>query len=470
MEKKESEEKLRDKTKILSIKEGVSWSVMQGAGPSYITPYALSIGANNAQIGFLTSIPILLGNMSQLFTSKLLEKTSRKKVIVRGVLLQALMWLPILAIGYLFFYTDLDHGISATLMIVFYTLFIVFGSFVNPAWNSLMKDTVLKARGDFFGRRNKILGAVTLASMLICGLILNYFKKTNLIFIGFVIIFGIAFIARLLSDYFLSKHYEPKLKLKKKYYFSLGSFIRNVPKSNFGKFSVFIALITFGSAIASPFFAVYILRDLNFDYIIWTLIIVTHALSSLISMPLWGKFADRFGNLRVLRWTGAFVFLVPLLWFLTTFIIKINVPLVIGYLILIELFSGFIWAGFNLSAINFIYDATSREKLPLCVSYYNVFNGIGVFLGATLGGFISSLNINLFGVITPILFVFLISGVARFGAYILMVSKIKEVRKVDKYHDGEFEKEMKEMLLPSPFKFMTHHNNNHILHMPKKDF
>lgn len=52
---------------------------MDGAGSRYITPYALAIGANNTQIGLLTSIPSLLGNLSQLFTSKIIEKTSRKK-------------------------------------------------------------------------------------------------------------------------------------------------------------------------------------------------------------------------------------------------------------------------------------------------------------------------------------------------------------------------------------------------------
>ncbi len=469
MKKEVKEQELKEKTKKLSIKDGVAWSVMQGAGPSYITPYALAIGANNAQIGFLTSIPSLLGTLSQLFTSKILEKNSRKKILVSGVFLQALTWLPILLVGYLFFYKGLDHGLSATLMILFYTLFIVFGSFVSPAWNSIMKDIVDKARGNFFGKRNRVIGIFTLISMLTCGFILNYFKKTNLIFIGFVIIFGIAFVARLVSDYFLSKHYEPKLKLEKGYYFSLGSFIKNVPRSNFGKFAVFVALITFASAIASPFFAVYLLKDLNLDYIVWTLVIVANSLSALISMPLWGKFADRFGTLKVLKWTGAVVCLVPLSWFFTMFLINVSVPLVIIYLMAIELFSGFIWAGFNLSAFNFIYDAVSREKLALCIAYYNVFNGVGIFLGATLGGILSSMDIYFWG-ITPILFVFLVSGFARFIAYILMVSKFKEVRKVETYHDGEFEKEMEDMLFLSPFKFMRHNHNHGSIIGAKKDF
>jgi len=378
------------------------------------------------------------------------------------------MWIPILLVGYLFFYKNLDHGLSPTLIIAFYALLVVFGSFISPAWNSLMKDNVDKARGDFFGKRNKIIKIVTLISMLVCGLILNYFKKTNLIFIGFAIIFGIAFVARLISDYFLSKHSEPKLKLKKGYYFTIGSFIRGIPKSNFGKFALFVSLITFASAIASPFIAVYVLRDLNFDYIIWTMVIVSNAFSMLISMPFWGKFIDRFGSFRVMRWMGALIFLVPILWFFSSFLIKISIPFTLGYFIIIEIFSGFIWAGFNLSAVNFIYDAVTREKLALCVAYYNVFNGVGLFLGASLGGIIASLDINFLG-LTPILFVFLISGFMRLAAYLSMVSSVKEVRKVETYHDGEFAEEVKHRLLPSPFKFMRHHlgNHNHVVHSKK---
>jgi len=98
-QKKENctEEELKEKTKKLSVKDGSAYSVMDGFGLRYITPYALSLGASNAQIGLLTSIPNLIGNFSQIFTSKVMEKYSRKKIILFGVVLQALMWIPLMA-------------------------------------------------------------------------------------------------------------------------------------------------------------------------------------------------------------------------------------------------------------------------------------------------------------------------------------------------------------------------------------
>lgn len=448
--------KLKEETKKISVKEGIAAGIMDGAGVKYITPYALAIGASNAQIGFLTSIPTLLGNFSQLFTYKAIEKYSRKKVIALGVFLQALMWLPILFVGYLYFYGGINHGFSATLMILFYTLFTLFGSFISPAWNSLMKDDVEKDRGNYFGNRSRIIEFIGLIVMLICGLLLNFFSDINL-FLGFCVLFGIAFFARIISAHLLNKHYEPKLKLEKGYYFTLTQFIKRIPKSNFGKFTVGVALIHFATYIASPFFAVYVLKELSVNYAVWTLIVVFNILGLLIFVPFWGRFSDNYGNLKVLKWTGLLIPIVPLLWFLTFFVVKINFASAIIYLLIVELFSGFVWAGFNLCARNFIYDAVTRQKLALCISYYNVLSGIGVFVGATLGGLIASMNFNFFG-IGPILFIFLLSALIRFLSYFVLMPKIKEVRGVKEYKDGEFGRELREVLIPVPFKHMKYHH------------
>jgi MFS family permease len=455
MRKKEDCE-LKEETKKISVKEGIAAGIMDGAGVKYITPYALAIGASNAQIGFLTSIPTLLGNFSQLFTYKAIEKYSRKKVIALGVFLQALMWLPILFVGYLYFYGGINHGFSATLMILFYTLFTLFGSFISPAWNSLMKDDVEKDRGNYFGNRSRIIEFVGLIVLLVCGLLLNFFSDFNL-FLGFCVLFGIAFFARIISAYLLNKHYEPKLKLEKGYYFTLTQFLKKVPTSNFGKFTVGMALIHFATYLASPFFAVYVLKELSVNYAVWTLIVVFNILGLLIFVPFWGKFADSYGNLKVLKWTGLLIPIVPLLWFFTFFVVKINFASAIIYLLIVELFSGFVWAGFNLCARNFIYDAVTRQKVALCISYYNVLSGIGVFAGATIGGLIASMNFNFFG-IGPILFIFLLSALMRFLSYFILMPKVKEVRGIKEYKDGEFGRELREVLIPVPFKHTKYHH------------
>jgi MFS family permease len=454
-----SEEELKEKTKKLSIKEVTATSVMDGAGSRYITPYALAIGANNTQISLLTSLPSLLGNLLQLWTPKAIEKYSRKKIIALGVFLQALMWLPMLGVGYFFFYRGVDHGISASLMIIFYTLFVIFGAFLSPAWNSLMKDIVTKDRGQYFGKRNRRAGIISILVFLICGFVLHYFQGISNLFIGFLILFSVAFISRLTSGYLITKHYEPELKLEKGYYFSFWQFIKKIPQSNFGKFSVFISLVMFATAIASPFFSVYMLRDLKFSYLAWALVCVSGSISAFLFMPVWGKIADKFGNLKVMRVTGAFIPLIPLLWLPTVLLIKISLITVIIYILVEEFVSNLIWAGFNLCYANFIYDAVTRQKVALCIAYFNVLNGIGVFIGASLGALVASSNFSLFG-FSSLLSVFLISGIVRFIVYVIMIPKIKEVREVQRYEKGEIRREIEKVFIPFRFLRNNHHQSN----------
>ena len=44
-----------------SLKDGVFWALMTGFVEPYIVPFALALGASTPAIGFLRSVPALLG-------------------------------------------------------------------------------------------------------------------------------------------------------------------------------------------------------------------------------------------------------------------------------------------------------------------------------------------------------------------------------------------------------------------------
>src|SRR3989344_3032922 len=106
MEKEEEnseEEKLKEEARKISTIEASSYAFMDGFGLRYIVPYAVALGAGNFAIGALNSLPGFLGTLSQLFTTKAMEKYSRKKIVFYGVLSQAILWLPLILIGLLYF-------------------------------------------------------------------------------------------------------------------------------------------------------------------------------------------------------------------------------------------------------------------------------------------------------------------------------------------------------------------------------
>jgi len=260
-----SEDKRFEKTRKLSIIEGASASVMSGAGDSYITPYAIELQANNFQVGLLSSLGGFIGPISQIFGSKLMEKYPRKRIVVTAVIFQASMWIALLSLGFIF----LKHGKTEyliPLLICAYVLYALFGSFGGPAWFSLMGDAVpQKIRGKYFSKRNRVSGIVSIAAASIAAILLYYTKEWGLIIYGFIILFAISAVFRYISAYFLSRHYVPKIKLEKGYYFSFWQFIKKAPSNNFGRFTLYIVAITLSVNIAGPFFAVYMWNDLQLN-------------------------------------------------------------------------------------------------------------------------------------------------------------------------------------------------------------
>jgi MFS family permease len=205
--------------------------------------------------------------------------------------------------------------------------------------------------------------------------------------------------------------------------------------NNFGKFVIFVSLLTFASSVAGPFFSVYLLKNLNIPalkggYVFYFIITLSASVATILFMPLWGKLSDKYGNLRVMKITGIFIPLVAIFYLLSSFFNTLTYAII--FIFFIEAFSGFIWAGFNLAASNFIYDAVTAQRHALCVAYFNILNGTGAFTGAMLGGIIASFDFVFFG-LNSILFIFLLSGILRLAVYFVMVRKIKEVRDVPNF-------------------------------------
>lgn len=279
-------------------------------------------------------------------------------------------------------------------------------------------------RGYYFSWRNRTLGLIGLGCGFLAGAVLYLYRYQPLI--GFVIIFSAAMVCRFTSWVFLRKMYEPPLHIKKDHYFSFWMFVRRWRQSNFVKFTLFVAGINFGTYFASPFFPLYMLRDLKMDYFSYTVVFITSPLVMLLMMRVWGRQADIVGNIKVLKLTGAFLPFIPITWLFGH---------KLWYLLVIQVFGGFFWAGFNLCALNFIYDAVTPEKRPRCISYFNVLNGIGIFSGALLGGYLFKIVPNWFGY--KVMTIFLISGTIRALVVYVLAPRIKEVRQVKSVKSSE---------------------------------
>jgi MFS family permease len=398
-----------------SILDGSFWAIMFGFGERYLAAFAVFLKATNMQLGLLTSLPLLLASTSEFFSTKLIDFfKSRKKFVVISVLIQTFTWIPILLVFYF-------GKLSVYFLIFFAIIYWVSGMIAVPAWSSWIGDLVdPKERGKYFGRRNKIIGAVTFVAIVLGGLVLDFFRGgITKQYFGFVAIFSIALIGRLISAFFLNKKYEPKLVVPKDEEGGFFQFLKQLKYKNFGLLVLFLSFMNFAGFVAFPYFVAYMLNDLKFTYFTYMVIIAVGFITKYLSLPVWGRLSDAYGTKKIMTLTGYMMPALPMLWLISKSVY---------FLIAVQLVAGCVWAGFELSTFNFLFDTTTPEKRAKYIAYFNVINGVMIFLGATAGSLIIKYN-QVFW--TQYYLVFLVSGILRYAVSFTFLPRLKEVREVD---------------------------------------
>ncbi|MBI4177941.1 MFS transporter [bacterium] len=426
-------ERLREKSLVYSLRDGMAWSVMVGCGENYIGAYALFLGASTLQMGILSSLPPFLGALSQTVSAWLTDLIRfRRKIILPAAVFQGTLWLP------LFFLPGLFGDQSVPVFIGLAALLAAAGHFISPPWNSLMGDVVHPdRRGIYFARRNRACHVVTVIAVALGGTILHVFKTEfpDQQAYGFLAIFAIASAARFVSAGYLSLQYEPPYHpAPKELQFGYLAFLRSMRRSNFARFAAVIALMNFSIHVSAPFFIVYILRDLHFSYLQFTAVTSLMVLSQILTLAFWGRTTDRFGNKWALVVSGVVISVAP--FFLT-------VSAAFPYIAAFAFFVGAAGAGYNLATANYVFDAVSPPQRARCVAYFSVTNSAGFLLGGLLGGWLGDrlpaaldLGLTRFHFSSPLLTLFCVSGCLRLAALLLFRPAFRELRSVERAPDA----------------------------------
>lgn len=417
MDNKNEKEK-KERSLRYSILDGSFYSLTVGFGESYLSAFAVFLKATDSQLGLLTSIPQLFGSIFQLASNKLIEiYKSRKRIVIINAIIQSLIWIPIIL-------TLFINKYSILYLIFFVTAYKAIGMLISPLWSSWMGDLVeSERRGDYFGKRNKITGIIAFIALILGGIILELSESNLKPYAGFFIIFLLAMIGRIISFIFVTKKYDPPYLEKEEDRFTLLQFLRRLFKGNYGLFVVFLSFMYLSVNIAGPYFTAYMFNELHLSYLQYTILMAVPVVIKFIFMPIWGRYSDVYGNKKSLVLSSYLMSALPLLW-----LVSINYY----YLIIIQIYSGFVWAGFELASFNFIFDSTTPQKRVRCFAYYTLLNGVGVLIGATLG----SLLIDYYGLFDSLfkskyMVVFAVSGVLRYLTTIIFIPRIREMRNVE---------------------------------------
>lgn len=414
-------EPVRKRALNISTKDGAASASSVALGDNYISLFALELKAQPFTIGIISALAGLLGPLAQLFSNYLMQHDSRKNIARRTAFLQGLLWIPLALIAVLY-WRGIAQPLMLPLLILCYALIVIAAGMLYPAWFSWMGDLVKpEERGKYFSRRTRIAESVALSLFLISGFVLDAFKTSGKVLLGFALFFIAASIARFITYLLLSKQYEPRFTLRKSSYFSFVAFLRRM--DNYGKFAVSYALFNFAIMIASPFFTVYMRQELQFSYTFIVLITLSSSVFYLLFTPFVGRFSDRFGNRNLFYLAAVLFSLNPLLW------IFITNPW--GLVFLPQLIVGLANAALMIGIVNFTYDAASPQHRSLCVTYTNILAGIGTVAGSLLGGFLLSIHLPF---AQPFVIVFSLAALLRLAIPLFFIRKLKEVRKVEPLH------------------------------------
>ena len=357
-----------------SIKDGTTYSAMDGITSTYATPFALAMGANNAEVGFLNSIPNLFSTFFQPFIGKYIKRIGRKDVCESLSFAHKLFLIPVIFIP-LFF---LNEGVF--LFILLSTISSIVLSFANTAWSSWMGGIVPESiRGSYFGKRNTFQSISSFITTLMAGWILGLMNNL----IGFSFVFFLAFIFGLMSYFYLTRIPDVRYREteKKNGKLDVLKSVSDFKKyRNFKPFKRHMTLVSFAVNLSSPFFTVYMLSVMNIGYQWYGVVAASEILARILMQRYWGILSDKFGDRSVMVLCNILIVFYPLLF------LFVKTPF---HLILVSLFSGVAWSGFDLTTFNYLLDVTPPENRFSYIADYKMTTGFALFLGPLMGGLIS---------------------------------------------------------------------------------
>ncbi len=358
---------------IFSLIDGSLCSVMTALADTFGVAGAVRLNAPAMTIALLGSGPLLIGSVGQLFLPLFLDAgRPRKSYVVASVRVQASFLILAGMAGWLPAPYDAGAYVAA------FVLYGSSGNLFSGIWMSWLRDCVpQQVRGRHFAWRNRTFSLVQLFCAIIAGVIARNYSSQNAPWMLFAIIFFTGSLFRFGSSQFLSWQYDPKPnKLPPR-----SQIFGFKPSKRFLHFCVSVALLQGGTAIAGPFFNVWFLRDLKFDYLIFSIASACTVFGTISFLPLWGKLLDSIGSSRVLRITGMMCAFVPAPYLFASGPVAVWV---------FNFYSGVAWGGFNIANFNYLLHLTERDKSDRYIAFAAATTAIATFAFSLIGGFLST--------------------------------------------------------------------------------
>jgi len=392
----------QDKLPQADIERGLDYLLLDGVcsqsmssltSSAFLIAYALMFHASNIVIGILTAIPFL-ANLMQLVSTWIIENIHKRKIVSVVSSFLGRVALFFIALTPIFF-----HNYEIIALLLFVTILNIFGALSNGAFNSWMKDFVPeKIRGRYFAKRSRISVSVAtllsiLAAIYIDGLFIGTLNES--LIQKYSVLFMAAFILGIIGIIFLSKIPEPKMNSNGK--FHIKDLTRPFADQGFKKLLIFMFVWSFAYNLSTPFFVVYMLKRLALSIIFVISVTALGQFITVLMLPLWGSFVDKFGIRPVMKLSAIFYLVALALWPYTTLPegYVLTIPIIISIYILI----GFSTGGLMLSSTVFAFKMAPKDNsVPFITvngTVISIAAGISPLFGGTISDILDKMRLSL---------------------------------------------------------------------------
>lgn len=353
----------------------VFWAAFLSAAAAFNAAYALRLGATNAQIGLLSSIPALITLVITIPAGQFLNRRARRMPWVIWSL--ALARLGYLAVALIPFLNRPDAG---TLVVWTLIWLAAPAAFFGVGWNSMLADVVPEAqRARLFAVRNIVLAIVVTAGTFVAGRWLNVTRPP----LNYQIVYLVGFCGSVLSTIYIMMMRVPDSPVASVATTSLSpralwSGARNAfrQEPDFTRIVVNTLAHGIGLWMVGPVYVLYYVRQLGAsDGWIGTNAMVAN-LTPIIGYYFWQRVIARRGENWVLRLTISLIGLYPLLVGLTP-----NLTVILAWTAL----QGLIAPGINLGHFPLLLKICPAESRPLYIGIYTTIMNIGAFVMPLVG-------------------------------------------------------------------------------------
>jgi len=382
-------------------------------GGMFLIGYALKLGANNAQIGLMSSVPMLFVWV-HLITAALVERgISRRLLTVVGALGNVLGWVFIILIPYVA--RDASPSVKVFALITIITMVTIFAYVSGNARSSWVGDLIPASfRGTFFGRLTMYAGLIGTAFALIEGRFLDIVQAHG---IGaYSVLFGFGIIIGLINSSLFIPQADVPVQQKATAPGAFRQYVREAFANKSLIAAMFYALFWSLQAIAGPFYATYMIRDLKLPFLGIGIVNAMVTFSMLFCSPLWGRMIDRYGCRPILIFCTFGMVPIPLIWL---FIGPDHAHLVYWLVAPINLLGGFFVAGISVGLNTLVYKITPSIGRSVQFAIYSIIVTLAAAPMPWLGGYLTDilhrwpwvdLRITFYA---TILFVFIAAIIAR---------------------------------------------------------